>query len=378
MNAPPIRVMHILEATTGGTARWLENVMLGLDEQRIEQSCICSSSRSPEFERVLNLFRKRGLKVWVINMSRSINPVQDFRALQKITQILRDSPVDVLHAHSAKGGMLGRIAARMAQVPVSIYSPHAYPFLGAGLSKPIYYLLERIATTFTDYVMAVSNEETKLAIQMGIPPEKVYTVYNAVSVPPKASSEQEEPSSFFTIGTAAAMRSQKDPLTFIDAAALALKKIPNLQFIYCGTGQLERQVEQRIRFHHMEEKIKTKGEIHDVLESMRSWNIFVLSSTYEGLPYSVLEAMSLGLPVVATDVQGTRELVVHDETGLLIPPGDTQALADAIVELAMSPDKAAKMGEMGRKRISSFFNTDEQFAKLYDMYEEVKQLGYRS
>lgn len=373
----PVKVVHILEATEGGTRTWLENVMSAMDPSAIENACICSLRRDPAFQTSLTEFKKQGLKTWIVDMRREVRPIRDLSALFQIAQILRKNDFDIVHVHSSKAGMLGRIAALTVGVRPVLYTPHAFAFMSESYANFLYRALEKGAKRFTDVLVAVSKSEAEAAIRLGYNPRQVEIIFNGVDfkninrLPEKENPDQR------AVGMMAALRSQKDPLTFIDACALLYVQGRDLRFSLCGSGPLESRVRERIEKRGLTEVFELPGRITHRNSIISGWDVFVLSSRYEGLPYALLEAMAYAKPIVATRVPGIEELITDGETGLIVPPGNPEALATAIARMLDAPQLAARMGAAARKRTRERYSLNEQLEKLTALYERLGRSQYR-
>lgn len=367
----PVSVLHVLEATEGGTRRWLENVVTGLDPARVRSACVCSLRRDPGFAEVVERFRRQGVPVWVVDMRREISPAADLRALSQVTRILREEQFDVVHGHSAKGGMIARLAARRAGHSCAVYTPHAFPFLAGGLSGLVYRALERCAIRLTRALLAVSEAEAQAARDLGYPPSKVHLVRNAVASAPETENVATRNPAAPVVGGAASLRPQKDPLAFVEVCALVSRLRPDARFQLCGAGPLEGAVRCRRRATGLEGKLELLRPVPDAAHLPRGWNVFLFCSRYEGLSYALLEAMAAGTPVVAMAAPGVAEVVQHEETGLLVPPGDIPAAASAVVRLLADPKLAQRLGEAARQHVLERYSLEEQLERLTRFYETL-------
>lgn len=367
----PIKVLHILEATEGGTRRWLEDIVLGLDLSRIESACICSLRRDPTFEASVETFRDRGVKTWIVDMRREVRPFSDLRAVWKIARILRNNDFDILHMHSAKAGMLGRLAAKVVGVRPVLYTPHAFSFLADNPFSPLFHLLEKWARSVTDMLVAVSDSEAKYAAGLGYDRDRIVTVRNSVDARLAPAPAGQAPPDRPCIGTVGALRPQKDPLTFVEAAGRLRSRGRPLRFCLVGDGPLRSRVQRRIAILGLDSVFDLPGRLDTVKPSMQEWSVFVLCSRYEGLPYALLDAMAMGKPVVATRVPGIEEVVVDGKTGILVEPGNPGELARAIKHLLDSPGLAAELGGAAFHRVSEGYCLKTQLDRLTDLYETI-------
>lgn len=365
----PIRVTHVLEATEGGARRWLESVVGGLNPREVRNSCICSFRREPDFRSAAEEMRAHGVPVWEVDMQRSIQPLADVRALRQIVRILKDSPCDVIHGHCAKGGMLARLAARMTGIPC-VYSPHAFPYLCGGAAGRVYRALERWAISKTDALMAVSEAEAEEALSLGYPDERIHTVANGVEC-----AAESAPRSIATrhpwVGTLSALRPQKDPLVFVEACARIHRVKPEIGFRLCGAGPLEATVRRQVARLSLSDCLEMPGRVTPGAAALKAWSVFVLSSRYEGLSMALLEAMAAGVPVVVTGVAGNAEVVLHEKTGLVVPPADPGRLAAAVLRLLDEPDLGQRLAAAARERVRERFSLHRQLQGLTHLYQSV-------
>jgi len=369
----PVRVLHVLEATGGGTRRWLENVVRGMSKERVIHACICALRREPSFLDSVAEFENMGVKVWIVDMRRSISPLHDAVALRRIIRILKSRDFDVIHGHSSKGGMLARLAASAARGRPIVYSPHAFAFLDRTTpASRLYRLLEKMARPCTDHLLAVSESEARIAIEeLRYAPSQVTAICNGIAVPNRPRDPCKPNSISRQIGMVAELRPQKDPAVFVKACALLHQRRKGLRFSLCGGGPLERRLRRQSARLGLDGVLRFEGLVPNPRPFLEQWEVFVISSRYEGLPYVILEAMAAGKPVVATRVPGIEDVVVNGKTGVLVPPGDANAMADAVACLLDDRDLAAHMGQAGYERVAARFRLDKQLWELAEFYERV-------
>jgi len=376
-----IRVLEVMEATGGGTKKHLELLVTNLDKGSFDVTVACPSIRHPSYgnESIVAELRAAGVRTYIVEMRRTIAPASDLVSFWQLWSLVRRGSFDIIHTHSSKGGFLGRLAARCAGAKAVVHTAHGFYFLGQqGLNRVFYLGLERLASRLTDRFIAVSESEKTAAIEHGLfRPEQVVVIENGIEL---ANSEvdigwrQQELGLELNrpvVGTVSRFNPQKDPITLVRAIALVIQAAPEVQFIWCGNGELKPQVESLARNLGIHEHIIFTGYREDALELMALFDIFVISSLFEGLPYTLLEAMSVGKPIVATDVVGSRDAVVHGKTGLLVPPQDPPALAEAVLRLIHSPDEARRMGQAGRDRVKRKFTLKRMIAKTEQVYREL-------
>jgi glycosyltransferase involved in cell wall biosynthesis len=302
----------------------------------------------------------------------------------------------IVHTHSAKAGTLGRIAARRAKVPIIIHTFHSFGWQVArtfhtrpwqvytsSLKKWFYILIERYAASLSDALITVSELNKQEAIDINLaPPEKFATIYSGIDLNrftvnveriKKCRSLGLSPGQPI-IGTIGRLSTQKAPLDFVAAAKTVLQQKPDVQFIMVGDGPLASEVRQAIGD---EQRIKVLGYRDDVPEVLSILDLFVLSSLWEGLGRALTEAMVVGVPVAATAVDGVPELVTHQQTGLLSPPGDPARLAENIIWLLDCPEEAQRMKQCARNRVVPTFSAERMVEQIEALYERLlDEKGY--
>ena len=164
---------------------------------------------------------------------------------------------------------------------------------------------------------------------------------------------------------------QKDPFTLVRAARIVLEKCPYTYFVWCGEGPLRDETEGMAKELDIHGSFRFLGFRENVIEIINAFDIFMLSSTFEGLPYALLEAMAMKLPVIATNVVGTRDVVVHEETGFLVPPGDPEALAQATIALIKEPTSRLKMGRNARQLVCDHFDVKKMVTDTQNVYKTL-------
>lgn len=384
-----IKVLQILEAMGGGTANLLYELIthLDLDEFKIDVALPPPAPYDPM--RPLadpgfpDLMREKGFKVETVRLvGGKIAPLADLKATLALYRIMRRNRYDVVHAHSAKGGFTGRLAARLAGVPAIIYTPSGLPF-NPFISRHVslmYLALERFAGLYTDAIIAVCESERQQVVRHGLVAEsKVVLLPNPFdvaackpSVPPAAKRQElglspGDP----VVGTVARLTRQKGVEFFVEAAAIVLRSHPWAQFVLIGDGELRPQVEAQINDLDIASSFHFLGRRADCLDIMATFDIFVMPSLWEGSPYASLEAMALAKPVVGTDVTGVRDLVQHQVNGILVPAESAQALAQATVTLLEDKDLAARLGEEGRRSLGQRYDPTRIALQTGRLYKEI-------
>lgn len=310
------------------------------------------------------------------HVRRALHPGQDLLGILEVVRLVRRLRPDIVHAHSSKAGVIGRLGATLARAPVRIFTAHGWAFAAhQGWSARLYLWADRIAALFTSRVICVSESERDAGLSAGTCPRTRTTViHNAVDVEssPRATLIGVPPR-IIAVGR---FKAPKEPLTLV--RALAELAPGSFRATIVGDGPDRPEVAAAVRHAGLEGSVELVGERHDVPALLADADVFVLASRSEGLPMSVLEAMAVGLPVVASAVGGVPEAVVDGETGLLVPHSDPSALARALRQLLEEPDLLRRFGTAGRERARMTFALPRfQDAHLRLYREELDHRGRR-
>lgn len=304
------------------------------------------------------------------HVRRPVSPVRDLRGLVELYRLFRRLRPDVVHLNSSKAGILGRIAARFAGVPVSVFTVHGWAFkAGHGRAAAAYLWADRLVEPLATAVVCVSETELRAGLAAGTCREERTTVIpNAVDPGPavERAPATNGPLELVSVGRLA---EPKDFATLLSAVA-ALPPA-TVRVVLLGDGPQREALQAQVAELAIADAVELAGEVDDVRARLDRADAFVLSSRSEGMPLSVLEAMAAGLPVVASDVGGVHEVVVDGETGRLVPAGDATALAAALSELADQPELRERWGGAGRQRIEERFALGTWRAAHLALYERL-------
>jgi glycosyltransferase involved in cell wall biosynthesis len=363
----PVTVLHIITRLIVGGAQ--ENTMLTaalLDPERYAVNVISGPQTGPEGS-LIEEVRARGVPLTIEpTLVREISPLKDMRALLVLYRTIRRGRYTVVHTHSSKAGILGRWAACFAGVPIIVHTVHGWGHHDRQhpLVRRLYVLLEQVTQPITDKLIVVSPRNIKKGLADGIAaPDKYITIRSGIELdrfrhpsrsPETVRAELGIPLGAPVVGTVTRLSPQKAPLDFIEAAARVVERGANVHFVIVGDGPLRADVEARLAGLGLTEQVHLTGLRRDVPELMHSFDLFVLSSLWEGLPRVLPQAMAAGLPIVATAVDGNAEAVTDGVNGLLTPPGDPGAMADAILRLLEDQALSAQMGDAGRAGVGEF------------------------
>lgn len=314
----------------------------------------------------------------VPGLRRRPSPAHDLRALVWMCRFMASGRFQIVHTHTSKAGILGRLAGRLAGVPVSVHTFHGNIFEGFfdPLPSSLFLLIERAMAKLTDRFVAVSSQNLSYFVARGIARRgKFRLIYNGVD--PAAFSRVGKLEARRAlglprgpvVGTVAALVPVKGLEYFLQAASSVSSELPEVTFVVAGGGVLEGKLRRRAEELGLD--VRFLGLRKDVPFVLSALDLFVLPSLSEGMGLSIMEAMASGLPVVATYVGGIPELVVQGSTGILVPPRDPDALAGAILECIVQRERAEEMGRMGRERVLNHFTLSRMVGEHDALYREL-------
>ena len=303
-------------------------------------------------------------------LKREISPLHDiicFFKLRKVLIGLQDKYDRViLHTHGSKAGVLGRIVSRSLPFVRSLHVVHGFavnPYV-SPFKRFIYLNAERAASCFGDVVVTVARAHIGRSIELGMSKRvKYFCIPNYVNI--DKFRVKGKRNKLIKIVTVANFKPQKNPFVWAKVALEVTSGFNNVVFIFIGDGPMRRSVERLIWKNKRIEILGWRNDIDDLLPDM---DIFFLPSRWEGLPLSVLEAMAASLPVVASSVDGTTEVVLDNVTGYLLAPDDLNGYVEKLGELIKDENKRKKMGVLGRERVGEYFSYKNMIGKVFYIY----------
>ena len=302
---------------------------------------------------------KNGIEFIPLPFRREISPLKDFSALYKLRTLVKKRGFSLLHSHSTKAGAISRLPV----IPgIKVFTAHGWCFT-PGTGRNFCKYLEKFLSRFTWRITCVSKYDMELGKRAGIKEEKLYYLPNGIEDVKLLA----EPEKSQLIVSVARFSKQKDHFTLLKA----LSAIEGARALLVGDGPLLQRVKEFSRKLGLDRRVEFAGEVEDIPGILSMAGIFVLSSNWEGLPLSVLEAMRAALPVVATDVGGVRELVKDGEGGFLVPKGDSKALEERIRKLLSSPELRLSMGKRGREIYLKRYNYSRMKEALLELYGKL-------
>ncbi len=379
---PPLPVLHVITRLIVGGAQ--ENTMFTaalLDPARFDVEILSGPQTGSEGSLSAEV-RARDIPLTILpQLLRQINPRNDLLALWKLTRLMRQQRHAIVHTHSSKAGVIGRLAARLAGVPVIVHTVHGWSFHGhmSPAKRKMYVLLEKFAASFTDAMIVVAEPDIEKGLREGIgKPEQYHVIRSAIPLDEfdPATVDRDAirrelglPPNAPVLGNVGRFSPQKNPLDWGRVAGEVGRALPDCHFLLVGDGPLRADVEAALAAEGIAERTVLTGLRRDVPRLMAAMDVFLLTSLWEGLPRVIPQAMALEIPVVANRADGTAEAIAHGETGFLCAPGEIAELAGHCLTLLRNPDLCRVMGQRGREFANREFDVRQMVAQIAALYE---------
>jgi sugar transferase (PEP-CTERM/EpsH1 system associated) len=288
-----------------------------------------------------------------------------FANLNALRMLFRQLSPDVVHTHNLLPHVQGTAAAKLAGVPVVVHTRHGQRF-GHGWWSSLQY---RLAARWVDRAVSVSDDAARLSITADrLDAAKVARIWNGIDL---QRFQFRGPADAPTAISVARLSSEKDFPTLLRAAALAVREVPEFRLLLVGDGAERNRLEQLVRELNLAYHVQLLGERRDIPELLAQSAFFVSSSLTEGVSLTLLEAMAVGLPVLATNVGGNPEVVADGETGRLVAAADPAALAAGIVRMCRERGEGLAMGSRGRRRVEEHFDVRTMMQQYEHLYDEL-------
>ncbi|MDZ7859281.1 MAG: glycosyltransferase [Candidatus Krumholzibacteriota bacterium] len=354
-----INVLHVIDSLeTGGAEKILYNLTVNMDSEKYRVSVCSMEDVRDTF--IVKKLENKGFTIHFPGRKKAFDP----ELLRNIHNIIRKESIDIVHCHVG-GEFYGHVAAvaTRASVITTLHGVFPYSFKQRAIIK-LCGLFKK------NYKVAVSKELKSLyrcndLIYNGVHISSPGSATNKIYPGLRDSSEQ------ILVGIIGRLSVVKNHKNFLDAAAIISPKYTNVQFLIIGDGPLFSKLKKYARDKGLSERVVFTGSREDIPSILTQMDISVLSSNSEGLPMVILESMAASKPVVATEVGGIPELIINGETGILVKPRNSIALADGITKLVESQHLRDSMGEAARSRIKKYFSTDIMIKKYCSVYSKI-------
>ncbi len=367
------RVAELIRSAEGGMKEHYMTLVKGLIDSGLDVIALCGFSFKERRE-----LKKWGVKVVPFAVKGGLNPIRDVVAILRLERLLIKHRADIIHCHGFKAGLIGRIAALLARCDC-IYTMHNFLPMDMGRrGRKIVAWIEKLLSRKTKNVIVVSKALEKEASQtLGIDKSKIRVIYNGVSFPYVLRPQQDMRAKWGIdredkiVGTVARLIPSKGIDVLLDAVPLVLDKYPQTRFMIVGDGPAMSTLKSKAEALNCSKNIIFTGYSEYIWYYYEAFDVFVLPSLSEGLGISLLEAMIMGKPVIASSVGGIREIVKHELNGYLVTPGDSQELANAIIYFLSNPSQAQEYAQRGEKEIKNKFD-------LETMIRETSRIIYEA
>ena len=365
-----IKVLHLVEGLeTGGRENVIASIARGINREKYDLEVWAVAYGG----KVADDLRRDGIEVRVLNVTTYRNPFNIF----KLASLIKKSSADIVHTHGYYASTLGRIAAKVSGAKVIINHVHSTYFE----YKKRHIFMEKMLGSFTDRVICCSNAvEEFVRGYEGIKPSKTIVIYNGVDENkfvsgidvPEKKKELNIKAGDSSVGIVASLVPNKGHKYLFLAADEILSRFPGVKFLVVGDGSYRGDLEEEAKRLRIDPEVIFTGTREDVPQVLAVMDIFVLPTCYrEGLGLAVIEAMAAGKPVVASNIGGISEAVEEGVNGILVPPNDAKALANAVISLFEDKEKLVRMGNEGQRICREKFSAGEMVSKIEEVYESV-------
>lgn len=345
---------------------------------------LVSGYTAPTEGDMLHLAKARGVSpLMVTGLGREIDPGRDLAVLLRLYRIFREERPVIVHTHMAKAGTVGRLAARLAGVPIVLHTYHGHVFHSyfGPLKTQTFIRIERALSRVTDLILTVGERQRQEILGYGIGnPDKLRSVPLGLELEPFVESPRHRgefraelgvPDGTRLVGIVGRLVPVKGHTVFLKAARLVLSRLPNVRFLIIGDGELREGLESQARDLGIDGGVTFLGWRHDLPRVYADLDLVVLSSYNEGSPVALIEAMAAGRAVVSTDVGGVSDVVSDGVNGLLVPPRDPESLAGAIVRLLSSEPSLRAMGAAGREAVYPKYSINRLVSDVREIYSDL-------
>ena len=372
----PATVAYVIpRMSIGGAQTHLLQVLRLLDRRRFRPLLCCLATDRKDPVHLLDQVRDLGVPVLDARLRDTANSLVRPHSLAQMVRIageFRRHRVRVVHSYLFHANWFGTVTARLARVPVAIVSKRSMDVYPRARDRWANRLVNRLADRMTAVAGAVRDH---VHATEGCPLEKIVVIPNGIGAPVPARVDRADVlrvgAGDQVIGTITRLVWKRGHEALLEAAAIVTRTEPSAKLLVVGDGPLRPALEEQAQRLGLNGAVRFLGAVPEAARLLPQFDVFVLSSLWEGMSNGLLEAMAAGRPVVATRVGGNPEVVVDGESGLLVPPKDPQALADAVLRLLRDRELAHRLGEAARRRIESQFTLEQMVSRMEDLYQDL-------
>ncbi len=374
----PINLLYVItKLELGGAQKQLLSLIRHLDKGKFRLFLFTAKDGFLLAEALsinnLTVYKSRWLE-------RPPNPFKDFLALIEIYRFIKKNNIEIVHTHSSKAGILGRLAAKLARgnsVRKIVHTVHGWSFneYQSGPARVLSIFLERFAGRFTDTLVVVSDWDKRKGLDRKIGKEDTYSLIrygiNFDELQAGSGSRKQDlglDADDLVVGMIACFKPQKAPQDFIRVASSVHKILPQVKFLLVGDGLLRKDIEKLIYMHNLQTRVILTGWRQDIPGILSAIDVFVLTSLWEGLPISVLEAMASAKPVIVTHTGGVCEVLAEGKGGFIVSARDTGAMTDKLVSLLEDETLRKQMGQNARAALPASFSLENMAAQTEKLY----------
>ncbi|MEW6009198.1 MAG: glycosyltransferase family 4 protein [Candidatus Omnitrophota bacterium] len=378
-----IKIVHIItRLDKGGSSKILLDIAKILNRDNFSIKIISGKTFNPQQD-LSKFSNETGIEIFFVNsLQREINIFLDCLALLKLYFLIRKVRPDIVHTHTSKAGFLGRLAARLAGAPKIIYMPHGHVFY--GYANPfltwLFIILERFAACFTDVIITLTDIDREEFLRRKIgSKDKFVTIPNGINIKDyemlndaavvKLRKDLDIPENFNIITTISRLEPIKGIEIFIKAIAKVNETFHNFRALIVGDGILRNRLMKLARELRLDEGIMFLGYRGDIKDIIYLSDVIVNSALNEGQGLVILEAMACSRPVIATKVGGVPEVIIDNQTGILVESGNYEQLATAIIKVLKDKDLATRLGVEAKKRLELEFSQEEMINRIRGLYK---------
>ena len=380
-----IKVLRVIgRLNVGGPAIHVVNLTAGLDPVRYQPLLVAGRENEAEGS-MLDFALFHGVRPTVIpEIVTAFNLApRDARALVKLYTVIRREKPHIVHTHTAKAGFLGRVAARLAGVPVIVHTFHGHVLHGyyGPMKNELLRRVEQSLAWVTDRLVTVSEQVKNELVGYGIAKaEKISVVPLGFDLDPFLNSHAQQgefrrelslSDEHKLVGIVGRIFPIKNHALFLESAARIAVQEPAARFVIVGDGVFRPNLENQARQHGITDRVLFTGWRRDLPRIYADLNVLVVSSDNEGTPVSAIEAMASSCPVVATRVGGLPDLIEDQKTGRLVPPRDAEALASAVLDLLNNPQTACELGQNAMEAVRQRFTVQRLLSDMDHLYTEL-------